>query len=65
MEPRGNLAGLAASIISALATIGAAVLASPIGQAFDGTIRPLTLGVLGLVGLALALTFFLKDGEPG
>ena len=65
MEPMGNLAGLAASIISALATIGAAVLASPIGQAFDGTILPLTLGVLGLVGLALALTFLLKDGEPG
>ena len=64
MEPMGHLAGLAASINTALATIGAAILASPIGQAFDGTIRPLTLGVLGLVGLALALTFLLKDGEP-
>ncbi len=64
MEPMGHLAGLAASIITALATIGAAVLASPIGQAFDGTILPLTLGVLALVGIALALTFFLKDGEP-
>ena len=63
MEPLPHIAGLAASIISALATIGAAAITVPIGLAFDGTLLPLTIGVLILVGAALLLVSQLADEE--
>lgn len=56
MEPMGHLAGLAASIISAVATIGAVVLAVPIGLAYDGTPLPMAVGVMTLAALALWVT---------
>lgn len=46
MEPLGHIAGMAASVISGLATVGSVVLAIPIGLAFDGTPIPLMIGVL-------------------
>lgn len=55
MEPAGHIAGLAASVISALATVGSVLLAIPVGLAFDGTLLPLLSGVAVLVALALAL----------
>lgn len=63
MEPVGHIAGLAASVISALATVGSVLLAIPVGLAFDGTATPLLVGVAGLIGVALILS--LKAlGEP-
>lgn len=63
MEPVGHIAGLAASVISSLATIGSVILAIPVGLAFDGTVLPLLVGVAVLIGLALVLS--LKTlGEP-
>ncbi len=53
MEPVGHIAGLASSVISAIATVGSVVLAVPVGQAFDGTALPLMLGVAVFIGLAL------------
>lgn len=55
MQPMGHIAGMAASIIGFFATVVAVFLAAPIGLAFDGTVVPLTLGILGfgIVGLAL------------
>ena len=64
MEPLGHMAGLAASIITAFATIGSAILSAPIGQAFDGTMRPLTFGVLVLVTGAFLLVRRLDDSPP-
>lgn len=55
MEPVGHIAGLAASVISALATVGSVLLAIPVGLAFNGTLLPLLSGVAVLVALALAL----------
>jgi DHA1 family bicyclomycin/chloramphenicol resistance-like MFS transporter len=55
MEPVGHIAGLAASVISALATVGSVALAVPVGQAFDGTLMPLLLGVAVFIAAALAL----------
>ncbi len=63
MEPLPHMAGLAASVITALATIGAALLTVPIGLAFDGTLVPLTAGVLTLVGTAVLLLRQLADDE--
>jgi DHA1 family bicyclomycin/chloramphenicol resistance-like MFS transporter len=46
MEPLGHVAGMAASVIGAVSTVGSIVLAAPIGLAFDGTPVPLLAGVL-------------------
>jgi MFS transporter, DHA1 family, multidrug resistance protein len=44
MEPLGHIAGLAASIILAVPTVLATLIAAPLGLAFDGTPGPLALG---------------------
>lgn len=63
MEPVGHIAGLAASVISSLATVGSVILAIPVGLAFNGTVLPLLIGVAVLITLALLLA--LKTlGEP-
>ncbi|WP_136443484.1 multidrug effflux MFS transporter [Pacificoceanicola onchidii] len=46
MEPMGHIAGLAASVIGALATVGAVILAVPVSLAFNGTPLPVALGIL-------------------
>ena len=56
MEPVGHIAGLAASVISALGTVGSVLLAIPVGLAFDGSATPLLVGVAVLIGLALLLS---------
>ncbi|WP_212523162.1 multidrug effflux MFS transporter [Actibacterium sp. MT2.3-13A] len=55
MEPMGHVAGMAASAISAAATVAGVVIAAPIGLAFDGTPQPLAAGVLvcGAIGFAV------------
>ncbi len=55
MEPVGHIAGLAASVISALATVGSVLLAIPVGLAFNGTLVPLLGGVTVLIAAALTL----------
>ncbi|MGV8954957.1 MAG: multidrug effflux MFS transporter [Cypionkella sp.] len=60
MEPLGHIAGLSASIITALSTVISVVMAVPVGLAFDGSELPLMLGVLVFNGLALALFAFDK-----
>lgn len=63
MEPVGHIAGLAASIVAAISTVGAVLIAVPIGLAFDGTPLPMAMGVLLCASLALWLT--LKIKRPG
>lgn len=53
LEPMGHVAGMAASVTSAISTILGALLAVPIGMAFDGTPMPLAVGSACLCGLAL------------
>jgi DHA1 family bicyclomycin/chloramphenicol resistance-like MFS transporter len=55
MSPMGDIAGMAASVTGAVATLGSVALAIPIGQQFDGTPMPAHLGVLAAVLGALAL----------
>lgn len=45
MEPMGHMAGMAASVTSAIFTVLAVSIAAPMGLAFDGTPLPLTIGV--------------------
>lgn len=55
MEPMGHIAGTAASVMGAVSTVGAAILASPLGQMFDGSLTPLGFGIciFCLAGLVL------------
>ncbi len=55
MEPLGHIAGLAASVVSALATVVSVALAVPVGLAFDGTVFPLMIGVAVFSGASLWL----------
>jgi DHA1 family bicyclomycin/chloramphenicol resistance-like MFS transporter len=55
LEPVGHIAGMAASVTGAIATVLAVALAAPLGLAFDGTILPLITGVAVMAAVALAL----------
>lgn len=63
MEPLGHIAGMAASVISGLATVGSVLIAIPIGLAFDGTPVPLILGVMVCALLGRLLTIPLGRAE--
>lgn len=60
MEPQGAQAGTASSLIGSFTTLLAATLAYLVGQAFDGTIVPLTTGQT-LMALACLLVMALTD----
>jgi DHA1 family bicyclomycin/chloramphenicol resistance-like MFS transporter len=55
MEDLGHVAGLASSMMTAVSTVFAVVLAVPVGLAFNGTPFPLMVGVLAFAASALAL----------
>lgn len=57
MEPMGHIAGTASSAQGFISTIGGALLGFAIGQHFDGTTVPMTVGfaVLGVAALLLVL----------
>ncbi len=57
MDPLGHVAGTASSVQGFVTTVGGALLGFWIGQHFDGTVVPLTLGfsLCGWVALAIVL----------
>ena len=55
MEPMGHIAGMAASILGAISTVLAVILAAPIGLSFDGTPLPLAIGIFVYMGGAVLL----------
>ncbi|MCP5038578.1 MAG: multidrug effflux MFS transporter [Rhodobacteraceae bacterium] len=63
MEPMGHIAGLAASVVTSISTIGSMLIAVPLGLAYDGTAQPLAMGVLGMAVLAYFITG--KIRRPG
>lgn len=67
MEPLGHMAGLAASVMGAVSTIGAALIGAGLGALFDGTPLPLALGLaaLALTGFALTLRMRQLDRVTG
>lgn len=60
MEPQGAQAGTASSLIGCYTTLVASTLAYFVGQAFDGTIVPLTSGQ-AMMGLTCLLVMALTD----
>ncbi|WP_375259641.1 MFS transporter [Citreimonas sp.] len=63
LEPMGHIAGTAASVTSAAATVLAVVFAVPVTLAFDGTPLPLALGVALYAALALWLMLRLQGRD--
>ena len=58
MEPMGHVAGMASAIIGASSSILSLILASIIGQLYQGTLIPMTCGFVILCGLAFMITVY-------
>lgn len=63
MEPLGHMAGTAASVMGAIATVFGAGLAVPVGLAFNGTPVPLALGIGVEAALGFGLMLWMKRIE--
>lgn len=63
MQPVGHIAGTASSIQGFITAIGAVLVASAIGQAYDGTTLPLALGYLGIGLTAFAIVLVVEQGK--
>lgn len=55
LQRMGHVAGMAASVVGALSTLGAVAIAAPVGLLYDGTVRPMLLATLACSGLAALL----------
>ncbi|WP_336943813.1 multidrug effflux MFS transporter [Acinetobacter modestus] len=60
MEPMGHVAGMASAIIGASSSVLSLILASIIGQLYNGTLIPMTCGFVILCGLAFTMTIYEK-----
>lgn len=63
MEPLGHVAGMGSSFVGFYSTAAAAVVGMIVGQSFDGTVRPLTIGFACLGYLALATVLVTEGGK--
>lgn len=64
LQPLGHIAGMAASVVGAISTVGAVFIAAPIGLAFDGTLLPLAAGTFVCSGLAWWLMRKSREADP-
>lgn len=60
MEPMGHVIGMASAIIGASSSVLSLILASIIGQLYNGTLIPMTCGFVILCCLVFALTLYEK-----
>lgn len=63
LQPFARTAGAAASVQAFLRTLIAAFAGAAIGQAYDGTARPLAMALLGAGVVALGLVLFSERGR--
>ncbi|MGR3759346.1 multidrug effflux MFS transporter [Roseobacteraceae bacterium NS-SX3] len=63
MEPMGHIAGMAASVIGAIATVLAVAIAAPVGLLFDGSLLPLTTGILIMSAIGFLLMLHMAKVE--
>lgn len=64
MEPLGHIAGVAAAVIGTVTNVLAFGLGTLLGQAYDGTIRPLVAGFAVLGMASAACMVFAERGRP-
>ena len=62
-ERTGRIAGMAASVVGAISTVLAALIASPVGLMFDGTTKPLALAMLCMAVVAYGLMLYMGRVE--
>lgn len=63
MEPMGRIAGTASSFVGAVTTSLAAFLGWIVGQSYDGTALPLTLGFAAFGAAGFAATYVTERGR--
>jgi len=63
MEPMGDIAGTASSVIGAYTTLGGALIGLLISQNFNGTVLPLSVGFLAMGVLALGFVLWTEKGR--
>ncbi|CAN5400084.1 multidrug effflux MFS transporter [soil metagenome] len=63
MEPMGHIAGTASSVQGFVSTIGGALAGFAIGQQFNGTVIPMTVGFASLGLCALGAVLFAERGR--
>jgi DHA1 family bicyclomycin/chloramphenicol resistance-like MFS transporter len=61
LQKMGHIAGMAASVVTSVATVGAVAIAAPVGLMFDGTPIPAIGGAVLCSALAWALMRRLRD----
>ncbi len=64
MEPMGHIAGLASALNGAVLIGGGALLGIVFDRAFDGTVLPLAMALLGSGAVAALLLRLSESGEP-
>ena len=60
MQRMGHIAGLTASVVSAISTLGAVVIATPVGLAYDGTAIPVAAAAVVCSTLAWAIMGWMR-----
>jgi len=63
MEPLGHIAGTASSLYGSITTLIGIAFGSAIGQAYDGTMIPLTTGFFACTVIALAVVLVTERGK--
>ena len=63
MEPLGRIAGTGSSVLGSVTTVGGALIGFSVGQQFDGTVIPLTIGFLACGLAALAIVTVTENGR--
>ncbi|MDP5307828.1 multidrug effflux MFS transporter [Paracoccus spongiarum] len=61
LQRMGHIAGMAASIVAAISTVLATLIAAPVGLLYDGTALPVITATLICSGLAWAMMRLLND----
>ncbi|WP_372802916.1 multidrug effflux MFS transporter [Paracoccus seriniphilus] len=61
LQYMGHIAGMAASIVAAISTVSATLIASPVGLLYNGTALPVVTATLICSGLAWFLMRYLTD----
>ncbi len=64
MEPMGHVAGIASAVIGSVSSIISMVIGTAIGQLYNNTLIPMTLGFLSMTMLALLLMKFADSKNP-
>jgi DHA1 family bicyclomycin/chloramphenicol resistance-like MFS transporter len=63
MEPMGHIAGMASSISGFYSTAAAATFGTIVGRSFDGSVRPLMIGITLLALAAFFTILFVERGH--